>query len=197
MLQSGYQRTKDVTELEQYQVWMANPLTNACAPGQTLLLLAVEGMPQESLSPLPPEGMLCRVVGAMLPAQASPASAPTPAPGSAEEHRITRLLSAIGIPPNLLGFTYLRTALLLVAARPELGKHLTTQLYPDVAARYSVAPRSVERAIRHAIGLAWERGSGEGYRRALGRLGSIVGDRPTTSEFLSQTAECIRIGAFP
>jgi two-component system response regulator (stage 0 sporulation protein A) len=195
MLQSGHQHTKDVTELEQYQVWMADPMMSRGAAGQTLLLLAVEGTSRDSLSTLPPEGMLCRVVGTMMPAV--PAPSPLPAPeNNPDERRITRLLSAIGIPSNLLGYAYLRSALMLVAARPELGKHLTTQLYPDIAAQYRVAPRSVERAIRHAICLAWERGSGEGYRRALGRLGSIVGDRPTNSEFLAQTAECIRIGAF-
>ena len=179
--------------MEQFQLWMAGALATQPNRDKTYLLLCVENAPTEALTSLPPEGMLCRIVGAMQPSAA--AAAAPPAPDSSEK-RITRLLTAIGIPSNLLGFSYLRSALMMVAAQPDSSLQLTTRLYPDIAAQYSVAPRSVERAIRHAIALAWERGSGEGYQRVLGRLGSVVGDRPTNSEFLAQTAECIRLGVF-
>lgn len=182
--------------MDGYQVWMAASMMPKTETPQTLLLLSVDGLPGGDLSSLPPEGMLCRVVGAMLPSQPQQNVIAAADPPDSAERRITRLLTAIGIPSNLLGFAYLRAALLLVMSEPELGKQLTTRLYPRIAAQFSVAARSVERAIRHAIQLAWERGSSEGYQRALGRLGSSVGDRPTNSEFLAQTAECIRIGAF-
>ena len=60
---------------------------------------------------------------------------------------------------------------------------------------HQTSPQSVERAIRHAIAQTFARGGSEGYRAALGRLASSVGDTPTHAEFLAQTAECLRLGA--
>lgn len=149
--------------------------------GETLLLVAVSA-PQDKPGAYP-----CRVVGTF-----SPGTLPTPPADDAL--RISRLLTEIGVPGNLLGSAYLRTALSLLLREPALGRTLTRSLYPRVAQEHHTTPACVERAIRHAITQTFARGN-DGYRAALGRLASSVGDRPTNAEFLAQTAERLRLGA--
>ena len=117
-----------------------------------------------------------------------------PAPPADDALRISRLLTEIGVPGNLLGCAYLRTALSLLLQEPALSRTLTRSLYPRVAQEHQTTPACVERAIRHAIAQTFARGS-DGYRAALGRLASSVGDKPTNAEFLAQTAERLRLGA--
>lgn len=149
--------------------------------GETLLLVAVNPSAADAPGAYP-----CRVVGTFSP--------PAPAfSGMDDTLRVSRLLSEIGVPQNLLGCAYLRTALTLLLAEPSLGRTITRSLYPRIAQRHDTSAQSVERAIRHAIAQTFARG-GEGYRIALGRLASSVGDRPTNAEFLAQTVERLRLG---
>ena len=149
---------------------------------QTLLLVAVDGAAANTPGAYP-----CRVVGTFSPAE----QIITPLQDDAA--RISRLLAEIGVPGNLLGCAYLRTALSLLLAEPRLGRTISRSLYPRVAEKHLTTPACVERAIRHAIAQTFARDNG--YRAALGRLASSVGDRPTNAEFLAQTAECLRLGA--
>lgn len=151
--------------------------------GETLLLVAVDASAADLPGAYP-----CRVVGTFS-AWAQSHAAPDDAA------RISRLLSEIGVPANLLGCAYLRTALTLLLAEPALGRAITRNLYPRIAKEHRTDARSVERAIRHAIAQTFARGGSSAYRAALGRLASSVGDRPTNSEFLAQTAERLRLGA--
>ncbi|MBQ8554352.1 MAG: sporulation initiation factor Spo0A C-terminal domain-containing protein [Clostridia bacterium] len=118
-------------------------------------------------------------------------------PGHAGEHsaawHVAAMLTGIGVPSKLLGYDYLRTGLLLLLERPVLGRSLTKGLYPRIAQEHEATTQSVERAIRHAIELTWQRGGAEAYRQSLGRWASPTGDRPTNAEFLSQVAESIRM----
>ena len=156
--------------------WM---LQNA---GDTLLLVAVDPHAAHAPGSYP-----CRVVGTFSP--------PSPLPEMNAAQRITGLLARIGVPGNLLGCAYLRTALSLLLEEPALGRAITRSLYPRIAGMHQTSPQSVERAIRHAIAQTFARSGSEGYRAALGRLASSVGDKPTNAEFLAQTAECLRLGA--
>ena len=149
--------------------------------GETLLLVAVSAEENK------PGAWPCRVVGTF-----SPGTLPTPPVDDAL--RISRLLTEIGVPGNLLGCAYLRTALALLLREPALSRTLNRSLYPRVADQHATTAACVERAIRHAITQTFSRGS-DGYRAALGRLASSVGDKPTNAEFLAQTAECLRLGA--
>lgn len=149
--------------------------------GETLLLVAVDARAADT-----PGAWPCHVVGTFTP--------PAPAPQS-DALRISHLLSEIGVPGNLLGCAYLRTALSLLLEEPSLGRAITRSLYPRVAAAHQTSASGVERAIRHAIAQTFSRVGAEGYRAALGRLASSVGDRPTNAEFLAQTAERLRLGA--
>ena len=149
---------------------------------QTLLLVAVDKGAAAT-----PGAWPCRVVGTF-----SPGTLPTPPADDAL--RISRLLTEIGVPGALLGCAYLRTALALLLREPALSRTLNRSLYPRVADQHATTAACVERAIRHAIAQTFSRGS-DGYRAALGRLASSVGDKPTNAEFLAQTAECLRLGA--
>ena len=150
--------------------------------GDTLLLVAVDARAANAPGSYP-----CHVVGTF--SRTAPVQQPYDA------LRITRLLADIGVPGNLLGCAYLRTALSLLLEDPALGRAITRSLYPRVAQMHHTSAQSVERAIRHAIAQTFARCGSGGYRAALGRLASSVGDRPTNSEFLAQTAECLRLGA--
>lgn len=150
----------------------------------TLLLVAVDTSVADTPGAYP-----CRVVGRFT------AGMPMPPGEAADAARVSRFLSEVGVPPNLLGCAYLRTALTLLLAEPSLGRTITRRLYPRIAQTHSTTVRGVERAIRNAIAQTFERSGGAGYRAALGRLASTVGDRPTNSEFLSQAAERLRMGA--
>lgn len=147
--------------------------------GGMLLLVAVDGQGRRRELP-------CRVVGRIAPEG--------PADDADPLQKVTEVLADIGVPANLLGYGYLRSALVELLTHPA-GACLTRTVYPCIARQFSVTERSVERAIRHAISAAWARGGGENYRRVLGRLGSTVGEKPTNGEFLAQVAEGIRSGA--
>lgn len=152
--------------------------------GETLLLVAVDRSAADTPGAYP-----CRVVGAFSPMERRLSPAPD------NTWRISRLLTEIGVPGNLLGCAYLRTALTLLLEEPALGRAITRSLYPRVAQKHATTAQSVERAIRHAIAQTFARCGNDGYRAALGRLASSVGDRPTNSEFLAQAAERLRLGA--
>ena len=150
--------------------------------GDTLLLVAVDPRAASDPGAYP-----CRVVGTFTP--------PAPLAPADDGPRISRLLAEIGVPGNLLGCAYLRTALSLLLKEPELGRTITRSLYPRIAQTHRTSAQSVERAIRHAISQTFARCGSEGYRAALGRLASSVGEKPTNAEFLAHTAERLRLGA--
>ena len=125
----------------------------------------------------------------------APPVAPMPPPEEPEdlERLVTAMLMQIGVPAHLSGYKFIRSALLMVIDRPELFSGLTRVLYPEIAHEYGTTASCVERAIRHAISLTWDRGGGENYRRLLGRQASTIGEKPTNSEFLAQVGEGIRL----
>ncbi len=153
----------------------------------TLLLVMVEA------DPASPGTWPCQVLGTVSPWEVT-AQPLRPKERIRPGERISALLTEVGIPANLLGHAYLRTGLELVLADGSLCHSMTRLLYPRIAKQHGTSAQGVERAIRHAIGTAWSRSSGAGYRSALGRLASYVGERPTNSEFIAQMAEKLMQG---
>lgn len=154
--------------------------------GETLLLVAVDPRAAEQPGAYP-----CRVIGSF----SELAQRAAPAAPADDGVRISRLLSEVGVPTNLLGYAYLRTGLTLLLADPGLSRCISRSLYPRIADEHGATVSGVERAIRHAICQTFARGGGERYRAALGRIASSVGDRPTNAEFIAQAAERLRMGA--
>lgn len=103
-----------------------------------------------------------------------------------QEGRLAAILQGLGILPNVKGYTYLKESILLAADDRELLDGITKRLYPAVARRCKTTAPRVERAMRHAIGTAWERGDGASWRYYFGTNG---GRRPTSSELIALLAD--------
>lgn len=122
-----------------------------------------------------------------------PRDLPLPAPSRDLEQEITQLIHLIGIPAHIKGYLYLREAILMVYDEVELLGLVTKQLYPQVAARFKTTPSRVERAIRHAIEVAWTRGNLETIERVFGHTISQERGKPTNSEFIAMIADQLRL----
>lgn len=109
-------------------------------------------------------------------------------PASDPETEVTKLLHSFGIPSNLRGFYYLRTAILIAAEKPTCSGIMMNQIYPAVAEEVHSTPTRVERAIRHAILQAWENNDG----RFSWHFGQMKDHRMTNSEFIAFTVDWIR-----
>jgi len=119
----------------------------------------------------------------------------TPVLGSLET-RITHILTMLGIPIHIKGFHYARKAIAVTAENNEAVSAITKILYPHVAKIYSTTPSQVERAIRHAIEVAWDRCNTETLRTIFGYFINCEGRRPTNSEFIARIADHLQMQAF-
>jgi len=105
------------------------------------------------------------------------------------DEQITNLFLTLGIPANIKGYLYLRQAVLMVLADRSLTGRITKELYPGVARHFGTTASKVERAMRHAIEVAWNRGRLDTVNRMYGHRLFEKQDRPSNSEFISCVAE--------
>ena len=105
------------------------------------------------------------------------------------ETRITQIIHEIGVPAHIKGYRYMREAIMLVIKEPDIINSITKQLYPGVAKAYNTTSSRVERAIRHAIEVAWDRGDVETLNRIFGYTVSNDKGKPTNSEFIAMIAD--------
>ena len=124
----------------------------------------------------------------MLPVQ--PADEPY---GASAEERIANLFLTVGIPAHIKGYQYLREAVRMVMEKPELMGRITKELYPGIAHRFGTTSSKVERAIRHAIEVAWNRGRIEALDEAFGRNVCSLDDKPTNGEFIALVADRLSV----
>ncbi len=106
---------------------------------------------------------------------------------------VTSMMHQIGIPAHVKGYQYIRDAIIMVVGDVSLLGAVTKELYPAIAKKYDTAPSRVERGIRHAIELAWERGHTETLKRIFGYSMNIERQKPTNSEFIALLADKLRI----
>jgi two-component system, response regulator, stage 0 sporulation protein A len=106
---------------------------------------------------------------------------------------ITSIIKEIGVPAHIKGYSYLREAIQMVYYDIELLGSVTKILYPEIAKKFSTTPSRVERAIRHAIEVAWNRGSYENISELFGYTVHHMKSKPTNSEFIAMIADKIRI----
>ena len=102
---------------------------------------------------------------------------------------VTTLMHQIGIPAHVKGYQYIRDAILMVVEDISLLGAVTKELYPGIAKKYDTASSRVERGIRHAIQLAWERGNKDSLKRIFGYSMNIENQKPTNSEFIALLAD--------
>lgn len=109
------------------------------------------------------------------------------------ELKVTEILHEIGVPAHIKGYHYLRDSIIMSIEQPEIINAVTKQLYPNVAKRYDTTSSRVERAIRHAIEVAWDRGDVEVLNSYFGY--TIHNDRgkPTNSEFIAMISDKLRL----
>ena len=109
------------------------------------------------------------------------------------EMRITQTLHRIGVPAHIKGYQYLREAIIMAIEEPESINAVTKLLYPGVAKKYATTSSRVERAIRHAIEVAWDRGDVEVLNSYFGYTIQSQRGKPTNSEFIAMIADKYRL----
>jgi two-component system response regulator (stage 0 sporulation protein A) len=105
------------------------------------------------------------------------------------DERITNIFISVGIPPHIKGYCYLREAVKLAVDEPEIINSITKRLYPSIAGRFDTSASKVERAIRHAIEVAWNRGKMENVNSLFGIKIYSNNDKPTNGEFIALIAD--------
>ncbi|MCI3920199.1 sporulation transcription factor Spo0A [Paenibacillus sp. TRM 82003] len=106
---------------------------------------------------------------------------------------ITNIIHEVGVPAHIKGYQYLRDAITMVYNNIELLSAVTKTLYPAIAEKYRTTPSRVERAIRHAIEVAWTRGNIDSISHLFGYTINISKAKPTNSEFIAMVADKLRI----
>lgn len=125
--------------------------------------------------------------------QASPAANLTGNPAKHLEVEVTRMIHQMGVPAHVKGYQYLRDAIVSVVQEVSLLGAVTKELYPMIAEKYQTTPSRVERAIRHAIELAWDRGNVELMNKFFGYTIDVDRGKPTNSEFIAMVADKLRM----
>ena len=109
------------------------------------------------------------------------------------EELVTSIIHEVGVPAHIKGYQYVREAIMITVENMDVINSVTKILYPEVAKRYHTTPSRVERAIRHAIEVAWDRGDLETLQRFFGYTVSNAKGKPTNSEFIAMISDRIRL----
>ncbi len=112
---------------------------------------------------------------------------------SALESDITKMIREIGIPAHIKGYQYIREGIMMSVKDPEILNYITKFLYPTIAKKYHTTTSSVERAIRHAIEVAWNRGKMDAMEELFGYSVNSGKGKPTNSEFIALIADKFRL----
>ena len=109
------------------------------------------------------------------------------------DERLGSLFLTLGIPAHIKGYQYLRAGVKMAVENPAVVNRITKELYPGIAARFDTTASKVERAIRHAIEVAWNRGRVDTLNRVLGCRVCTPEDKPTNGEFIAMLADKLRL----
>lgn len=109
------------------------------------------------------------------------------------EKDVTEMIHEIGVPAHIKGYQYLREAIMMSVEDNEMLNSITKVLYPSIAKKYQTTPSRVERAIRHAIEVAWSRGKMETLDALFGYTINTGKGKPTNSEFIALISDKIRL----
>ena len=109
------------------------------------------------------------------------------------ESQVTAIIHEVGVPAHIKGYQYLRESIIIAVNDMDVINAVTKVLYPEVAKRFNTTPSRVERAIRHAIEVAWDRGDLETLQKYFGYTVSNAKGKPTNSEFIAMIADRISL----
>ena len=110
-----------------------------------------------------------------------------------DELKVTEILHQVGVPAHIKGYQFLRDAILLTMNEPDYINAVTKRLYPEIAKKNNTTASRVERAIRHAIEVAWDRGDVDVLNRYFGYTIHSLRGKPTNSEFIAMIADKMRL----
>ena len=105
------------------------------------------------------------------------------------DERITSVFHIVGIPAHIKGYQFLREGIKMAIENPSIINSITKQLYPSIAEKYDTTPSKVERAIRHAIEVSWNRGKIENINSLFGLKIYASREKPTNGEFIALVAD--------
>lgn len=105
------------------------------------------------------------------------------------EEKVSKIFINVGIPPHIKGYSFLREGVMMAVEDPAIINNITKKLYPMIGEKYDTTPSKVERAIRHAIEVAWNRGRIENINNILGVRAYVGTDKPTNGEFIALVAD--------
>lgn len=105
------------------------------------------------------------------------------------EERVSRIFIGMGMPPHIKGYNYLREGIRLAVEEPEIINSITKRLYPSIGVRFNTSASKVERAIRHAIEVAWNKGHIDTINSLFGVNAYSESEKPTNSEFIALIAD--------
>ena len=109
------------------------------------------------------------------------------------EALVTNVIHEVGVPAHIKGYQYLREAIMMVVGDIDVINQITKTLYPRIAQKFETTPSRVERAIRHAIEVAWGRGQADVVENIFGYTISASKGKPTNSEFIAMIADKLRL----
>ncbi len=109
------------------------------------------------------------------------------------EVRVTNIIHDVGVPAHIKGYQYIREAIMLAIKNEDIINAITKTLYPTLATMFKTTPSRVERAIRHAIEVAWNRGQIEMHDKIFGYTVNSNKGKPTNSEFIAMIADKLRL----
>jgi len=109
------------------------------------------------------------------------------------EQKVTAILHEIGVPAHIRGYHYMREAIMMAINDMDVLNYITKELYPSIAKKMNTTPSRVERAIRHAIEVAWSRGKVDAIDNLFGYTISNQKGKPTNSEFIALIADRLRL----
>ena len=136
---------------------------------------------------------LCDHLGRLLAARGKSGAPGAEATPPDIETQVTKIIHQIGVPAHIKGYQYLRTAILLTIKDGDIINSVTKVLYPSVAKKYQTTTSRVERAIRHAIEVAWDRGDVDTLNSYFGYTIQNNRGKPTNSEFIAMIADNLRL----
>lgn len=116
-----------------------------------------------------------------------------PLPGTSMDDKLSNIFLSIGIPAHIKGYQFLREAVKLVVNDHAMIGAITKELYPAIAHNFATTPSKVERAIRHAIEVAWNRGRVDSLNKAFGCTVALPGEKPTNGEFIALLADKLSV----
>ncbi len=166
-------------------------ILSSFAGGSVAELAATRGADYFMMKPCKTSSVVERVRQMM-----SPGSHPAEDPdrrGRGLESTVTAIIHEIGVPAHIKGYQYLREAIMIAVEDMDVINAVTKVLYPEVAKRFGTTASRVERAIRHAIEVAWDRGDLETLQKYFGYTVSNAKGKPTNSEFIAMIADRLQL----